>query len=73
LRTSDPHIISVERHHYLPGLHRAVVVTFIEEGLVHQILDVMFPWWDSRPGLSPVRPCKPANYEPVDVDDEVLE
>jgi hypothetical protein len=36
------------------------------------VVDVMFPWWDSRPGLSPVRLCKPANYEPAEVDDEVL-
>jgi hypothetical protein len=32
----------------------------------------MFPHWDTRPGLSPVRPCRPTNYQPVEVDDEVL-
>jgi hypothetical protein len=60
LSTRDPHIIGVERTHYLPGIRRAVVVTTIEEELVHQVIDVMFPHWDSRPGLSPMRPCRPA-------------
>jgi hypothetical protein len=72
LQTRDPHIVGVERTHYLPGIRRAVVVTFIEEDLVHQVLDVMVPHWDSRPHLSPVRPCKPANFEPIEVDDDVL-
>jgi hypothetical protein len=52
-------------------VRRAVLATFIEEH-VHQILDAMFPYWDTRPGLSPVRPLRPANAEPVDVDDAVL-
>jgi hypothetical protein len=72
LTTRDPHIIGVERTHYLPGIRRAVVVTFIEEELVHQVIDVVFPWWESRPGLSPVRPCRRANYQPVEVDDDTL-
>jgi hypothetical protein len=70
LSTRDPHIIGVERTHYLPGIRRAVVVTTIEEELVHQVIDVMFPHWDSRPGLSPMRPCRPSNAKPV--DDELL-
>jgi hypothetical protein len=41
----------------------AVIRQFIEEELVHQVLDVVFPWWDSRPDLSPVRPCRRANAE----------
>jgi hypothetical protein len=72
LQTRDAHIIGVERTHYLPGIRRAVVVTFIEEELVHQLVDVMFPWWDTRPGLSPARPLRPANAKPVDVDDDML-
>jgi hypothetical protein len=41
---------------------------------MHQLLDLTFPHWDTRPGLSPVRPCRPdqAANLPVDVDDEVL-
>jgi hypothetical protein len=63
LTTRDAHIIGVERTHYLPGIRPAVVVTTIEEELVHQVLDVVFPWCDSRPGLSPVRPWSRANAE----------
>jgi hypothetical protein len=40
-----------------------VIREFLKEELVHQVLDVVFPWWDSRPGLSPVRPCRRANAE----------
>jgi hypothetical protein len=52
----------------------AVIQAFLEEEIVHGVLDVMFPHWldHERPGLSPCRPCKPANYQPVEVDDEVL-
>jgi hypothetical protein len=35
-------------------------------------IDVMFPWWDIRPGLSPARPCRPADYHPVEVDDDTV-
>jgi hypothetical protein len=37
----------------------AVIHAFIEEEIVHGVIDVMFPWWDTWPGLSPARPCKP--------------
>jgi hypothetical protein len=50
----------------------AVIQAFLTEEMAHQVVDVMFPWWDSRPGLSPGRPCKPANYHPVEVDDAAL-
>jgi hypothetical protein len=50
----------------------AVVGQFLWEEIVHQVLDVMFPWWDSRPRLSSMRPCRPPNAGPVEVDDEVL-
>jgi hypothetical protein len=72
LQTRDPHIIGVERTHYLPGIRRAVLKTFVEEEHFHQLLDVMCPHWDARPGLSPVRPLRPADAEPADVDDAVI-
>jgi hypothetical protein len=53
-------------------VRRAVLTTFVEEELVHEVIDAMFPWWDERPGLAAARPLRPANEERVEVDDEVL-
>jgi hypothetical protein len=50
----------------------AVVRQFLEEEWCHQMIDLMFSWWDTRPGLSPVRPCRPADVDPADVDDDTL-
>jgi hypothetical protein len=36
-----------------------------------QVIDVMFPHWAERPGLSQSRPCRPADGG-LEVDDEVL-
>jgi hypothetical protein len=47
------------------------VVTFLEEEPGHPVLDVM-QWWTERPGLAEARPLRPANYQPVAVDEEVL-
>jgi hypothetical protein len=71
VKSRDPHIIGVERS-YVPKLRRGVIERVLEEESVHQVIDVLFPWWDSRPGLSPVRPCRPADAEPAEVGDEVL-
>jgi hypothetical protein len=49
-----------------------VIQAFLAEEMAHQLVDATFPHWDSRPGLSPVRPLRPANAEQVDVDDEVV-
>jgi hypothetical protein len=72
LGTADGHRIGVERHYFLPGIHRAVLKTFVEEEHVHQLLDAMFLWWNERPGLAAARPLRPHEDIEVVVDDEVL-
>jgi hypothetical protein len=71
VESRDPHVIGVERDR-VSKLRRGVIERFLEEEWCHQVLDAMFPHWDPRPRLSSQRPCKPADAEPVEVDDEVL-
>jgi hypothetical protein len=55
------------------GVRQAVIERFLTEETVHQLVDVLFPWWTERPSLADARPCRPA--EPAtddDVDDEAV-
>jgi hypothetical protein len=57
-----------EAHH----VRRAVIERFLTEEAVHTALDAQFPHWTDRPGLAAARPLRPANAEPVEVDDAVI-
>jgi hypothetical protein len=64
--------VEAEHRRKTEHVRRAVVASFLEEEMAHIAIDTMFPWWDTRPGLSPARPCRPEGGYTDEVDDEVV-